>query len=197
MNSGNRWLKVFAAICVISVAALGYYSWTLHRQVSDLEQRVGQVSGPAPAPVQDFWSDNWDPWADPWDPTGEFAEMKKRMDEMMNRMMPGGSIFSNRGFGLSSTSPTVKMTDTGDAYEVTVSTPQGQEVELNTQLSDGILTVSGKMRRVEENSAGNGTGRVVATSQFSQTITLPEPVEQSAMTIDRQGGKVTVKIPKA
>lgn len=193
-GKSNRTLMVVAAIGLALIAGLGLYSWQLHQKVQQLENEANRFMGGLPEMLPDFPARDWDPWTDPWDPSGHFAEMQKRMDELMNRMAPGGSIFSNRGFGLSVSSPEVTMKETADHYEVIVSVPQGQEVELNTELQENQLTISGKMRSIKEDK--NNSTKAVVTSRFSQTVTLAEPTDEAGMTIERQDEKVVVKIPK-
>jgi len=213
------------ALSLVLIIALGIYGWKLnqkvdqltvqaqentHKQIIDKQvlPRVPVAKNIAQAPnkpavksLPNSVQDRWDPWAgiaaDPLNIDEAFAQMQKRMDEMMNRMQPGRSIFNHHGFGLSTSTPKVNMTESADEYKVVVTVPQGQEMELNTTLENNRLIISGKTKRSSENNSADGFSKSVSSSQFSQSMTLAEPVNESAMTTEKQGEDIVIIIPKA
>jgi len=189
-----RLLSIILGVCIIAIAGLSYYLWNAkHDSV-----RPSITAVPSSAHVlPDPWPKNWDPWKDPWDSSSHFSDLQKQMDEMMTHMWPGGSIFSQRGFGVSMSSPKVMVNETDDAYEVQVSVPEGQEIELNTELSDGILKISGKIKKITENDRDDGSyDHSMSTSQFSQSLALSEPIDESGMTIENKDGGMFIRVPK-
>ncbi|SFG84277.1 Hsp20/alpha crystallin family protein [Neptunomonas qingdaonensis] len=194
-----RILAALVGVCFMCIAGLSYYTWHMKSNATASAIRMDQYdpsnSLTLPA-LPDAGLKDWNPWFDEWGNADQFMDLQKRMDEMMGQMLPGGSIFSQRGFGLSSASPEVKLKELKDAYEVEVILPQGQEVELNTHLEKGVLTISGKVKSTDESVNGNTLGRQTSISQFSQSITLVEPVRESGISINRGDEIITVRVPK-
>lgn len=188
-----RFLGVLLGVCFISIVGLGYAIWDLKTDIKEESTSFQSSSQALPVPR----SKDWDPWRDPWDSSGHFSNMQKQMDEMMSLMMPGKSIFTQHGFGLSTSSPEITMKETKSAYEIDVSVPKGQEIEVNTKLEDGVLTISGKVNTTSENSAHGLFGKSLSTTQFSQSLTLPEPIDETAMAVENEDGYMKIRIPKA
>lgn len=188
-----RFLGGLLGVCCILVVGLGYALWNLKTNIKD----DGEILQPSSLQtLPDSWSKDWEPWKDPWDSSGHFSSMQKQMDEMMNLMMPGRSIFSQHGFGLSTSSPEISMKETKSAYVINVSVPKGQEIEINTKLDGGVLTISGKVKTTSENSAHGLFGKSLSTSHFSQSLTLSEPIDETAMAVKNEDGYMNIHIPK-
>jgi len=184
-------LSVSMVICLVLIGALSYYAWNLNQKIEILQTQVS-----AGVRVPDRWPKDWDPWSDDWDSSGQFSDLQKQMDDLMNRMLPGQSIFNSQGFGLSQSSPRISINETGKEYTIVVTVPEGQEVELNTELSDKTLKIFGKVSNASQNNGGDVFGRSLSTSQFSQSVTLPEPVVESGLTVDQKKGEIVITIPK-
>ena len=208
-------------LSLVLVLALGIYAWKLNQKVEQLtvqsQETVHkpikhkQTSAQIPAvqniaqtpkkPAVKSEPHEWDPWADiatdPLNIDKAFAQMQKRMDEMMDRMQPGRSVFSHHGFGFSTSTPKVNLMESADEYKVVVTMPEGQEVELNTTLENNRLIISGKTKQSSENNSADVYSKSVSSSQFSQSMTLTEPVNESAMTTEKQGDDIIIIIPKA
>ena len=198
MKAQNKiqWLSVSVIICPILIGSLSHYIWTLNNKVESLQTQSSSGAPMLQPSLPEPWPKDWDPWKDPWNSSGNFSALQKRMDEMMNRMMPGQSIFSNRGFGLSQSSPMVTMTESSNEYKVVVTVPEGQEVELNTELTDGVLKISGKVKKSSEESSGGFSAHSQSTSQFSQSMTLGEAINESAMKTEHNENEIVIRIPK-
>jgi len=194
LESKVTWLSVSLVVCAAMVGGLGWYTWNLHRQMDRLNAGAAPLSGSSTAPVPKL--DNFDPFAGAWDPDGQFAQMQKHMDELMQQMMPGNPMFSQHGFGLSSSSPEVRLDEDSDGYTVVVKVPKGEDVELNTTLDDNQLTISGEVKSTSGEDSGNVAGHAQSISQFSQTITLADPVDESGMHVNRKGEEIVITIPK-
>ena len=188
-----RLLGSLLAICLVSLAALSYYIYDLK---SDKEHRNSYPPPVSSQIIPSPWPKGWDPLHDPWDNSGAFSDMQKRMDAMMNRMLPGGSIFSQQGFGIFMSSPEVIMTETDDVYVIEVSVPEGQVVEFNTELANGVLTISGKVKNSSENNDDSLQGKSVSISQFSQSLVLSEPINEKGMTIESRDTGMLIRVPK-
>ena len=199
MNMPNTTVRILGAALTLSllvIDALSYKTWNLSNEVEELTETPPRSDFSPDSESRPQWPENFDPWSGNWDPTGQFTAARKRMDAMMQAMLPGNSIFSHHGFGLSPSSPKVSVIDEEDEYRIVVDMVSGQEVEVNTEMENGVLTISGKINSHSENSSGNVYGRSHATAQFSQSMTLPEPVDESAMKIDQRDDEIVIIIPK-
>jgi len=203
MKSRVTWLSVAVFGCLSVIAGLGYYTWDLHRQVTqlqagtqtDLSASVARNQPQAQAPK--LLPKPQNPFSGNFDPSGRFAEMQMRMDQMMKQIMPDDPLLNQNVFSMSSTdSPEVTMDESSDKYTVTVKLPKGENMDLNTELSDNTLTISGQVKTTSKDSSGNFIGQAQSASEFSQSITLADPVTESGMKVDHHGQDIVITIPK-
>lgn len=194
-----KWLSCAVVICLALISLIGIYTWQLNKKLSQFEVAAAASLEPSPAPLADFIEPEvrvLDPWSNDWSQLSPFTDLQQRMDRMMERMNFGFSTIDDFGLGLSSSSPEITMEETDEEYKVVVSVPEGQEVELNTELSDGVLTVSGTVKNQTENMFGPSLGRAMSTSQFSQSMTFSSQVDESGLVVDHADGEIVVRVPK-
>jgi HSP20 family molecular chaperone IbpA len=173
----------------------------------------------APAPAQPSSPQGSAPLAngpDPFwgneDPFEEMQRMQQQMHEHMQQLMnsfgmsgPGASLFdmdpfqggpgfgSSMGFGAE---PEFEFKENGDHYEVSISIPQGSNVEINTSTQGNNLTIEGKVT-VEQNNQSKGNAfRSQQTRQFARTLHLPEDVDPLGLTHETRGDHVVITLPK-
>lgn len=188
-----KFLVVLLSICFITIAGLSYFIWDLRSEKAGQNTYAPYLSDHI---LPDPWSKNWDPWLDPWDTSGQFENIRKRMDELMSHMKPGGSLFSKHGIGLSQSSPEITMKETNENYQIDVSVPEGQEIELNARIKGDILTISGKVKATIEESSDGLYGKSISTSQFSQSLTLSKPVEESSLSVEKTDKHMKIQVSK-
>jgi HSP20 family molecular chaperone IbpA len=144
--------------------------------------------------------------------------MEKMMESLMNRQfMFGQSLFddpffsqparpdslldrlfskNNSAFSFSGASG-IEIMESDDAYKVLVPVPEGQKVELNTEIKGNILSVSGTFQSEQSNRSGTGFSGSASVSQFSQSVTLPQPIDADKMKTVQKDHQVIITIPKA
>ncbi len=151
---------------------------------------------PFPDPFQGPFTRNWPGFMDP---SGQIAEMQRRMDELMNSMTQGFPFFNQQdfGFGFINSGPAISMTETPEAYEVTIAVPDGQEVELNTELNNNTLVVSGSVKSEREENGNGLSSRSMQESRFSQSIHLAGTIDEAGMRVEQQDEQIVVTVPKA
>ncbi|MCR8921279.1 Hsp20/alpha crystallin family protein [Dasania sp. GY-MA-18] len=191
----QQYLLALLLLCLLTIAVLLYNNWRLQQQLNSLAP-WGNIEMPMMQNLADPWPKNWDPWAAPWDKDNHFSRLQKHMDEMMSQLIPGQSIFSHRGFGYSPSGPKITMADEAEHYQITITVPKGQQVELNTELSGNVFSLSGKVSNSHSNRDDNTVQQAVSSSQFSQTITLAQAVDESGMRIEEQDQQIVITIPK-
>lgn len=199
-NTKIKLLRIIVGLCLVLICWLSYHSWQLSKQLQQLPQAA--AINPSPfGSVPDPWPRGWDPGSNIWDPSGRFSDLQKMMDDMMNNMSPGSSVFNNQGFGFSQSSPRITMEESANEFTVLVSVPNGQEVELNTELTDNRLKISGKVNNKSEEKSnglfgGSQSFNTLSSSRFSQTMTLPGEIDEAGMTIDHGESEISIRIPK-
>ena len=191
-----RWLGILAGLCVIAVAVESYYLWDLQREVKTESDSIFAMSLPNISLPKTSLRNQSTPWSDDWDIDKQFSQMQNQMDNMMRQMSRGHSIFSQHGFGLSPSSPKITMNEDADKYKVTVQVPEGEDVEINTDLTDNQLTISGKVRQQSSTDSSGAQRQSLAISQFSQSLSLPGPVDNAHMKEEDKGNQIVITIPK-
>jgi HSP20 family protein len=117
-----------------------------------------------------------------WDPIRDLLAIQQRLD----RFAPGPAGWL----------PPVDLHETADAYVVTAELPGLQRDDLDIQINDDNLTISGVRREREE--ACEQYHRVErGHGSFSRTFHLPLPVDAAAITADLHDGVLTVTCPKS
>jgi HSP20 family molecular chaperone IbpA len=90
--------------------------------------------------------------------------------------------------------PTMK--DLGDAYEIILDIPDVQELEFNTEVVDQNLILSGKLTVTVERSSNGYRGTSSSSRDFSYSLKLPQPIDESAVVSKREDGRIVVILPK-
>ena len=85
---------------------------------------------------------------------------------------------------------------TTDAYVVTAELPGLSREDVEIEIKDGVLTVSGE-RRADHEEKSEGYFRVERSfGRFSRSLTLPKGVEADGVAAEFEGGVLEVRIPK-
>jgi len=112
--------------------------------------------------------------------------------------------FTGNGRGMQSNfSPSFDLSETDNYYEVQADLPGIQASELNVQVSDNVLTVSGE-RKFEKTSGDEKDTKNAPTSHFveryhgsfSRSIVLPGAVKHDKIDAEYHDGVLTIKLPK-
>ena len=116
-----------------------------------------------------------------WDPIRDLLAIQQRLD----RVAPGPAGWV----------PPVDLHETADAYVVTAELPGLRRDDLDIQIHDDSLTISGVRR--EREAACEQYHRVErGHGAFSRTFQLPLPVDPERITADLHDGVLTVTCPK-
>lgn len=209
-------LIVSNTLCLIGMAFLGYHVWQLksHQQsildgsspalaFGSTQQHMPPKGQSSPQTNSSSGLPTWDPF-DQFNNSDPFKNMHQRMQIMLESFAPGNDWFSTSPFnsspfdslGLGTGSPKITSHDKGDHFLVTISLPDGQNMEVNTEIENQQLHIKGKVQLSARANQSNGLSQAFSSSQFSQSITLPEPVDEAAMTVEHNGNQIEIKIPK-
>jgi HSP20 family protein len=92
--------------------------------------------------------------------------------------------------------PAMDLVETEDAFVLRADLPGLSESDVNIELEDNVLTLSGE-RKAEHEERKEGYYRVErASGSFSRSLTLPEGVNPEAVTAAFERGVLEIRIPK-
>jgi HSP20 family protein len=123
------------------------------------------------------------------------------MFERMQRDFFGTSLFSSllptrsgdgNGGGTAPRLPRTQVRDTGGAVELTVEMPGVEPDDVEVQLQDDVLTVSGEST-VEEERDGV---KVEDTISFYRQLELPDDVDPDQTQASYRNGVLSIRLPK-
>ena len=116
-----------------------------------------------------------------WDPLHDLLTIRQQLD----RSAPAPSGWR----------PPVDLREAEDRYVLVAEVPGLQRSDIQIQMQDDRLTLSGVRR--ECGSPCEQYHRVErGHGQFSRTFQLPHPIDQAQITADLKDGVLTVDIPK-
>lgn len=116
-----------------------------------------------------------------WDPIRDLLAIQQRLD----RFAPGPAGWV----------PPVDLHETPEQYVITAELPGLQREDLQIQMHDGRLTLSG-VRRQRELACEQYHRVERGHGSFSRTFQLPMPVDADGITADLRDGVLTVICPK-
>jgi HSP20 family protein len=108
------------------------------------------------------------------------------IQQRLDRFAPGAAGWT----------PPVDLLETPDRYVVTAELPGLQREDLDIQVQDDRVTLSGA-RRERSQSCEQYHGVERGHGSFSRTFHLPVPVDPARVTADLRDGVLTVTCPKA
>jgi HSP20 family protein len=132
-----------------------------------------------------------------WEPVRELNTLQNEMNRLFNSVFdtppPNGG---GGGAGLRRWIPAMDLVETDDDFVLRADLPGLAEGDVNIELEDNVLTVSGE-RKSEHEERKEGYYRVErASGSFSRSLTLPEGVNADAIKASFDKGVLEVRIPK-
>jgi HSP20 family protein len=127
-----------------------------------------------------------------WDPIRELDSLQGDMNRLFDRFFerPG-----NRGHGRRWI-PAMDVAETEDSLVLRGDLPGMTEDDVDIEIKDNVLTVSGE-RRSESEQRGEGYHRVErAFGRFSRSLTLPQGVDAEKVEAKFENGVLEVQIQK-
>ncbi len=130
-----------------------------------------------------------------WEPVRELNTLQSEMNRLFNTLFdtPGGG---ESGSPLRRWIPAMDLVETDQDFVLRADLPGLDEGDVNIELDDNILTVSGE-RKSEHEQRKEGYYRVErASGSFSRSLTLPEGVDPERIKASFDRGVLEVRIPK-
>ena len=128
-----------------------------------------------------------------WEPLREFGTLQNEMNRLFNTVFDApapGNGTARRWM------PAMDLVESGDHFVLRADLPGMSEEDVNIELEDSTLTVSGE-RKTEHESSEEGYYRVErASGSFHRSLTLPKGVDPESVTASFDRGVLEVRIPK-
>ena len=131
-----------------------------------------------------------------WEPVRELSSIQNEMNRLFNTFFDEPSAGENSGTSLRRWIPAMDLVETDDDFVLRADLPGLSENDVNIELEDNVLTISGE-RKAEHEERKEGYYRVErASGQFTRSLTLPEGVDPDAVKASFDRGVLEVRVPK-
>jgi HSP20 family protein len=130
-----------------------------------------------------------------WEPARELSSLQTEMNRLFGTFLdpPTGGVANG---GVRRWVPPMDLVETEDHYVLRADLPGVSDDDVDIELEDNVLTVSGE-REVEHEGRKEGYYRVERSfGRFSRSLTLPEGVDAEAIAASFDHGVLEVRIPK-
>jgi HSP20 family protein len=128
-----------------------------------------------------------------WEPFRELSSLQTEMNRLFN------AAFEGQGGGNGPArrwTPAMDLLETEDEFVLRADLPGLTESDVNIELEDNVLTVSGE-RHAEREDKREGFYRMErAYGSFSRSLTLPKGIDPEAVTAAFDRGVLEVRVPK-
>jgi HSP20 family protein len=125
-----------------------------------------------------------------WDPARELEELHNRMSQLMQGVWPG--VQPTNGADL--WSPLVDIEETDDAWIVEAELPGVKREDVDVEVHDSELTISGEIK--ERERTGVLRRRTRRQGRFEYRVTLPGRTDPDRIEAALNDGVLTLRIPK-
>ena len=128
-----------------------------------------------------------------WEPLRELGTLQTEMNRLFNTVFDGPTP---SGATMRRWMPAMDLVESGEDFVLRADLPGMGEDDVNIELEDSTLTISGE-RKSEHEAKNEGFYRVErATGAFSRSLTLPKGVDPESVTARFDRGVLEVRIPK-
>jgi HSP20 family protein len=130
-----------------------------------------------------------------WEPARELNSLQSEMNRLFNTFFDTPTSAAGNGPSRRWI-PAMDLVETEDHFVLRADLPGLSEEDVNVELEDNVLTVSGE-RKVEREDKKEGYYRVERSyGEFQRSLTLPEGVDADKIEAAFDKGVLEVRIPK-
>lgn len=127
-----------------------------------------------------------------WDPWGESLRMARDLDRIFGRLGEAGQGGSQVAW-----MPKVDVKRSGDDVMVRAELPGMKPEDVDIELQDNVLTISGERKSEEQKEDEGWLIRESSYGAFERSLTIPEGVDPGAISANFDNGVLEVRVPKA
>ncbi|MEZ6132183.1 MAG: Hsp20/alpha crystallin family protein [Planctomycetaceae bacterium] len=131
-----------------------------------------------------------------WFERGPMGTLRNEVDELFESFFGTPAMASASELMI----PSIDVAETDDAIEVTTDLPGIRAEDVDIEIRNDTLTISGQTSESKETDEGNGRRyhRIERrVGRFSRSVRLPCGVQQDKIDAQLKDGVLTVKMPKA
>jgi HSP20 family protein len=130
-----------------------------------------------------------------WEPARELQTIQQEMNRLF------GTFFDQpEGNGQGAVArrwiPAMDLVEEGEHFVLRADLPGVSEEQVNVELEDNVLTVSGERSSEHQERKEGYYRRERASGRFSRSLTLPEGIDPDSIEASFEQGVLTVRIPK-
>ena len=133
-----------------------------------------------------------------WEPVRELSSLQNEMNRLFNAFFETPATGGGGGNGgtMRRWLPAMDLVETDEHFVLRADLPGLTENDVNIELEDNVLTVSGE-RKTEHEDKREGFYRVERSfGQFRRSLSLPEGVDAEGISANFDKGVLEVRIPK-
>jgi HSP20 family protein len=131
-----------------------------------------------------------------WEPARELATIQTEMNRLFNTFFEPGQANGGGQAALRQWIPAMDLVETGEDFVLRADLPGLAENDVNIELEDNVLTISGE-RKAEHEERKEGYYRVErASGAFHRSLTLPEGIDPDRVRASFDKGVLEISIPK-
>ena len=131
-----------------------------------------------------------------WEPVRELNTIQNEMNRLFNTLFEPGGGQGNVPSTARRWLPAMDLVESGEEFVLRADLPGLNENDVNIELEDNVLTISGE-RKSEHEERQEGYYRLErASGAFSRSLTLPEGVDPEKVQASFERGVLEVRIPK-
>ena len=128
-----------------------------------------------------------------WDPGRELDALQSDVSRVFDTFF---GTRSGNGVATRRWVPAMDLVEDDEHLVLRADLPGLTEEDVNVEVKDGVLTVSGE-RRAEEKTEEKGYHRVERSyGSFSRSLSIPEGIDPEQVSADFDNGVLEVRIPK-
>ncbi|AKH42117.1 HSP20 family protein [Altererythrobacter atlanticus] len=127
-------------------------------------------------------------------PIGRLRDEIDRLFDDFGIGMPGRGIFAFPG--RTELMPAVDLADKGDHYELAVELPGMEEKDIDIEVSEGVLSISGEKREQSEKKEAGYLMSERRYGSFNRRISLPPDIDPDSIEAKVRQGVLKLEIKK-
>jgi HSP20 family protein len=131
-----------------------------------------------------------------WEPVGELHSIQNEMNRLFNSVFDPPAQAAGENPSTRRWIPAMDLVETSGYYVLRADLPGISEADLNIDLEDNVLTISGERRAVREEDEAGYYRVERAFGTFSRSLTLPDGVDPDSVHADFDRGVLEIRIPK-
>lgn len=185
-------------LCLVIIAGLGYNTWSLNQKVGKLEANTHFFFNSMP-----FFTSSGNHNTQfntmmknfPKMPQS-FAGINQWMNQVMHQVIPSNMIQNIAQLQGANLSPHITFKNHRHRYEFIVHFAKGQHIQINSEISNHVLHISGSLNQKNSQKSQQFMSNSQFSSEFSQSYTLNQPVDQNTMKIIHHKHEIDIIILK-